>query len=371
MGEISVVKPDRVRRRAGRAAALLVILVWQAGAAPRDCQAVQPTPAEMALRQAWVKEHFPAGTSGMRADAASARPLGPAVIVWNSYAEVFQNHVPGKGLGIAKRQFAHGIYCHAPTRMQVRLPGPGKSFSSTVGILTNPDSQGGSIVFTVAVGKKKAYTSPVMHRGEAGAAAEADLEGAREFFLDVGDAGDGIISDQGVWGEATVTLMDGKKVRLGDLPLQDALVAERSDATPPFSFLYDGQASDVLLPKWQFREDRDASDPGKTRRVRTYTDPKTGLVVRVTVVEYAGHPTVEWTLNFKNTGDKVTPVLTGIRSLDTSFVRPAGGEFALHSIQGDACTAESYRPFVETMPAGYSRRMAPAGGRPTNGAFPY
>jgi alpha-galactosidase len=102
-----------------------------------------------------------------------------------------------------------------------------------------------------------------------------------------------------------------------------------------------------------------------------YTDPKTGLMVRNTVIEYADYPTVEWTLDFKNTGDKDTPIIGGIQPLDTSFVHPTDGEFSLHSIKGDSCTPDSYQPFAEFMPAGYSKRMASQGGRPTNGNFPY
>jgi hypothetical protein len=37
----------------------------------------------------------------------------------------------------------------------VYLPGPAKSFSAVVGILTNPDSQDGSVVFSVDVGEKR------------------------------------------------------------------------------------------------------------------------------------------------------------------------------------------------------------------------
>ena len=335
-----------------------------------NAPAASPTTEDLALRDAWVNQHFPAGTSGMRSETASAKPLGPALIVCNSYGEVLPNEVPGKGLGIADRQFKHGIYCHAPTKMQVHLPGPGKSFSATVGILTNPQSAGGSIVFKVTAGGKDLYTSPVMHRGETGAQATADLGGAQDFFLSVGDAGDGIISDQAVWGEALITLADGKEIRLSDLPLRDASLAERSDPTLPFSFLYDGQPSDKLLSGWKFQEDRDTSDPKKTRRTRTYTDPKTGLTVRATVVEYADYPTVEWTLRFKNTGDRDTPIISGIQALDIDLPVPNDAGSTLRTIRGDTCAANSYEPIAEPVSKGFSRRFAAQGGRPTNGEFP-
>jgi len=118
-----------------------------------------------------------------------------------------------------------------------------------------------------------------------------------------------------------VTLVDGQQIRLGDLPIKDPLCWERSAATPPFSFSYGDRHSDEFLATWKFREERDTSQPGRTSRVRTYTDPQTGLVVRSTVVEYADFPTVEWTLSFKNFGDHDTPILAGILPLDTRFER--------------------------------------------------
>ena len=47
--------------------------------------------------------------------------------------------------------------------------------------------------------------------------------------------GDELYSDQGIWGDAKVTLSDGKEVFISDLPLQDPLTGERSADTSPFS----------------------------------------------------------------------------------------------------------------------------------------
>jgi len=91
----------------------------------------------------------------------------------------------------------------------VFLPGPGKSLSAVVGILTNPNSQGGSVVCSVRLGETEIYASPVLHRGEPGVPVSIDLAGARSFFLCAGCAGDSIASDQTVWGNAAVTLSEG------------------------------------------------------------------------------------------------------------------------------------------------------------------
>lgn len=334
-------------------------------------QAAIPDAADLARRDRWVSEHFPLGVSGLHAEGRRARPIEPALLVLASNGPVLPNNVPGKGLGIADRQFKHGFYCHAPTRIHVRLPGAGRSVSATVGVLTNPDSQGGSIVFEVSLGERVAYTSPVKHRGEAGTDIHVDLDGEQEFTLTVGDAGDGITSDQAVWGEAAVTLMDGSVVRLSDLPLRDSIAADRYETTPPFSFVYGGVASDLALPSWAFEEGEAVVRGAKTTRVRTYADPKSGLVVRNSVVTYADFPTVEWTLTLKNTSDRDTPIISCIRSLDTGLASDDANEPVLHLIRGDSCTADSFQPLTERIGPGFSLRSMPQGGRPTNGQFPY
>jgi len=229
-------------------------------------RASRPAAEEMAQRDCWVREHFPAQPSGAPSASAPAKLPDAGLMVWTNYGPVLCNIINGRPLQIADQKFEHGIYCHAPSRIQVSLPRPGKSFSAAVGILTNSSSQGGSVVFSVTVGEKQVYASAVLHRGELSVPVSVDINGAREFFLSVGCAGDGISSDQTVWAYAQVMLADGQTLRLGDLPLLDPLTQERSAATPPFSFFYDNRPSDELLPGWKFQEDSDASKPEKTTR---------------------------------------------------------------------------------------------------------
>ncbi len=326
---------------------------------------------DLALRDAWVRRHLPPGVSGL--SAGSRSPVEPIaeLVVLESYGEIFRNTVPGKGLAVAGRNFGHGLYCHAPSRVRVCLPGPGRSFAAVVGILDNPDSVGGSVVFSVEHHGAMAFASPILRRGELGLATTVALDGAEEFLLNVGNAGDGISSDQAVWGDAVVTLQDGSSIRLGDFPVRDGRVSERSDPAPPFSFLVDGRPSDEVLRGWKFEERVEALDASRRRRVRTHTDPATGLALRITLVEYADFPTVEWTLSFANTGPEDSPLLSGIQALDIAIPAPESGPFSLHSIAGDSCTAESYRPWQVDLPPGFSQSLAAEGGRPTNGGFPF
>jgi alpha-galactosidase len=137
-----------------------------------------------------------------------------------------------------------------------------------------------------------------------------------------------------------------------------------------FSFTYDGKPSSELLKTWKFsRADRKLDD-NRTETTLTYSDPKTGLVVRCVGVAYNDFPTVEWTLYFKNTGAKDTPLLENIQAIDANFVRDGEGEFTLHSIKGDVTNTESYMPLTRTLEPKGLYHFLPAGGRPTQGEFP-
>jgi alpha-galactosidase len=138
----------------------------------------------------------------------------------------------------------------------------------------------------------------------------------------------------------------------------------------PFSFDYAGRGSSAVLPGWEGPAVSEALTAGRTRRIRRWADPLTGLEVRCVAVEYADYPAVEWTLYFKNNGSAPTLILESIQSLDVEFPA-AGQEFVLRSMRGDDCSAESYQPIQAALPPGASRGFAPTGGRASNGAFPY
>ncbi len=138
-----------------------------------------------------------------------------------------------------------------------------------------------------------------------------------------------------------------------------------------FSFAYGGKTSGALLPRWEKQTKQTKLDDQRTEHELTWTDPRTGLVVRCRAVEYHDFPTVEWTLYLKNTGVEATPILEQIQALDLVLNRQSPGEFLLHSQTGDNCSAHSYEPHETRLNAGASQRFAPDGGRPTNGAYPY
>ena len=112
-------------------------------------------------------------------------------------------------------------------------------------------------------------------------------------------------------------------------------------------------------------------DDQRTQYTLTSTDPKTGLVVRCVGVEYRDFPTVEWTVYFKNTGDKDTPILAELQAIDVRFVRPADGEFVLHSHKGDFCSPDSYRAVDRDARAERGKTVRPGGRAADQPRYPY
>ena len=139
---------------------------------------------------------------------------------------------------------------------------------------------------------------------------------------------------------------------------------------PPFSFTYGGRSSTELLKAWELKCDARSLD-SRTEHRMTYTDPKTGLVVRCVAIEYSDFPTVEWTLYFKNTGSAATPILENIQALDIGWERGATGEFLLHHNVGSPCQPSDYAPLETPLPPGATKRIGAAGGRPTNSDMSY
>lgn len=327
-------------------------------------QPVKAVEGEMARARAWSMAKFE-GTQ-------------PAVAA-RAELQVVENHDPvqrngraGRPLAIAGQTFTHGLYCHATSKVVVRLAGQGKSFMAKTGVDSNSDTSGGrgSVVFAVNVGGKEAYRSGVVKEGMPATTVEVPLEGASELVLEVKDGGDGISCDQADWADAQVIMADGRTLMLGDLPFAEE-AEQRFTADAPFSFTYDGKSSAELLPGWKIERASHRIDDARTEYNTTYADPSTGLTIRCLGVEYRDFPTVEWTLYFTNAGTADTPIIENIRALDTRVERGIEGEFTLHHFRGTLVTARDLEPLETTLGPSVKHHKASVDGRPCSTTFPY
>ncbi len=140
-----------------------------------------------------------------------------------------------------------------------------------------------------------------------------------------------------------------------------------------FSFVYDGKPLAELLKTWSVKRSSRKIDDRRTERTLVYTDPKTGLELRLIGVEYHDFPAIEWMLYFKNTSGKDTPILEQIRPLDLTIEsQPAGGVIVHHSL-GDSNSGQSFAPVEDLLTTAKPGPLvlAPVGGRSSDGHMPY
>ena len=326
--------------------------------------AFEADPDAMIVTRRWAAARFQG--------CADVPPPTPGLIVSANYGAVQKDGRGDRPLRIGPARCQRGLYCHAPSRLTVRLPRPAATLQAVIGVDTNEQTTGGrgSVVFSVEANGQEVFRSEPMREGMPGAAVEVDVHGAQELTLIVSDAGDGIACDQADWADARVVWSDAEPLWLSDLPLFDAR-GPAPALDPPCSFVYGGKPSSELWPHWPVTRESHPVDSARTQHTLVFTDPETQLAVRCEALEYHDFPTVEWTLYFHNGGAADTPILADIQPLDAVFERGPGSEFVVHHQQGDLCTPDSYAPGSETLAPHATRPFAPSGGRPTQGGWPY
>lgn len=237
--------------------------------------AVPVNEKEIKQRNRWVEEHFAAVREISLPKLSEVPKVGLVVIA--NHDPVQKNSRANKPLKLGDVEYTRGLYCHATSKVVVLLPGPGATFTSVIGVDNNDNTKGGggSIIFSVDAGGKEVFRSDVLRGGgKQGVPIRVDLGGAKEFTLNISDAGDGISCDQGDWAEAKVVLTDGKEVWLGDMQIIAGLgrpLHKRTVFKPPFSFVYGNRTSDELLGAWKFQETVKEIDPNRTRRTHIFT----------------------------------------------------------------------------------------------------
>ena len=123
-----------------------------------------------------------------------------------------------------------------------------------------------------------------------------------------------------------------------------AATEETKAIEPFFSFTYDGKPSAELLKTWQFERTSRPLDAKRTEHTLTFTDPKTGLVIRCVGIEYRDFPAVQWVLHFKNSGSKDTPILADIRALDAGVALTRDKQAVVRYAMGSQCRTDDFAP---------------------------
>jgi alpha-galactosidase len=139
----------------------------------------------------------------------------------------------------------------------------------------------------------------------------------------------------------------------------------------PFSFKLGELNTADVLARSNAEVRSEALDAQRTQRTLTWNDPHSGLEIKAVAVEYSDYPEVEWTVHFKNVGEKDTPVLWDIRALDVNQSVPAEASTILHHNKGSRAAPNDFEPYEMGLPMRTEAAFRSAGGRPTNGSWPY
>jgi alpha-galactosidase len=296
----------------------------------------------------------------------------PGLYVVANHDPVIKNQRAGRNLKICDKEFTKGLYCHAFSKIIVKLPSDGESFSALVGIDSNEQTVGGrgSVVFSVWVDNEEKYRSPLMREGMVAEKVNVDLNGASEFVLQIDETNDGIACDQSDWADAKVKLCNGKEIYLDELPFRENRQSLFSTDLP-FSFIYDGKPSSELLKSWEVMRASREINKSATEHILLWTEPNNRLSVKCVAVEYHDFPVIEWTLYFSNKSKADTPIIQDIRVLDIRIDEGNSSRFVLHHNVGSPADGNDYKPLETLLMPGTKKRLGASGGRSTSVDWSY
>ena len=142
---------------------------------------------------------------------------------------------------------------------------------------------------------------------------------------------------------------------------------------PPFSFVYNGISSDSIITSWDYKiEILKSNEPYVENYLFTYTDNKSGLVVKCYTTYYSDFNVAEYVLRFINTSTLKTPIIENASVINNTFTYKESGVFILHHSLGSNAAVNDFQPFDEKMQVGKNILMTPIGGRSSdNTAFPF
>jgi len=169
--------------------------------------AAEPADRQWRLRRA--RAHAELGNwAAAKADHTRARSAGAKVVVMTPFHSVEKNP-------------SAGLRCQGRSEIVVYLPGPARRFTTSVRTQADaavPADQIG-LAFSVRVGGRDAYRSPVLRPADPPHSIEMDLKGASAFVLETSETGRYGVQELGFWEQPCVEMEDGTTLRLGDLPL--------------------------------------------------------------------------------------------------------------------------------------------------------
>lgn len=349
---------------------MLILLIIAMAIITNGAYAVSIKNSEMSESKVWIKKSFEKAPI-CKGNIISQKKQTGLIVLFNNDS-VTLNHREGNLLNINGKDYKKGIYAHANSNINVQLPDNSVKLTAEIGL--DSHAGGGQVKFIIKENEKILFDSGIVLPKTDAIPIDIPLDSPNDINLIVTDGEDGIACDQSNWADIKVTLKDGKEIFLSDLPFINALgtaPAQRFNSNIPFSFLYNDIPSDLILGKWEYREEKSKIDKNRNKTVQIYTDPTTMLEIRCERIDYLDFPISEWTLYFKNKGNKNTPIISNIKSMDFKVGKKGKEDFLLHHSNGSPANIYDYMPMLSIIPRNTTKTIATSEGKPTNTAMPY
>ena len=133
----------------------------------------------------------------------------PFVSETNGFGALMRDaNLSGGPLSIDGVTFTKGLGTNAISSVVVDIPSGCTTFSSYVGVDDTAGTKG-TVTFSILADGTQVASTGVMRGGQPAQYLTANITGAKQLELDVGDAGDGIGHDNGDWGDAELMCPDG------------------------------------------------------------------------------------------------------------------------------------------------------------------
>ena len=144
-------------------------------------------------------------------------------------------------------------------------------------------------------------------------------------------------------------------------------------STAPFSLSYDGEIhADTFPDNWVVAHKANADLPAdRQQRSTQWTDPATGLEVRVEITRYTDFDAIEWVLHLTNHGSAETPILENIRVADFAWKDAGTDPITLHHAEGSHAIITDFQPKSTPLEVGTPASFTPFGGRSSDGVLPF
>lgn len=150
----------------------------------------------------------------------------------------------------------------------------------------------------------------------------------------------------------------------------------------PFSFLYDGKPSGVLLESWKITRtapvvQADGREVSEIRWIEPLgedrADDQGSLAVTCQVTRFPDYSAADWVLYFENTGKADTAIIKNVQAMDLNIEAPptAGGGYLLHRTRGGTYDPTQFEPTLLTVDAKHPQTLDAGHGRSSGKDFPF